>query len=133
MPLRRQFALPPADQDFLELYGLLWETLVEGSRWLLIHGFATHAGYNHERVSIAVRIETGYPIAALDMVYTFPALERRDGRPIPQTNAVQHLDGKSWQRWSRHRTAENPWRPGEDCLEHHIFLVEDWFTREFSR
>ncbi len=77
--------------------------------------------------------KSGYPIAALDMVYVFPALVRRDGRPIPQTNAVQQLDGKSWQRWSRHRTAENPWRPGEDCVEHHIFLVEDWFAREFSR
>ena len=58
MPQRRQFALPSQDQEFLEAYGLPWEALVEGSQWVLIHDFPTHAGYNHERVSIAVRIES---------------------------------------------------------------------------
>jgi hypothetical protein len=132
MSFRRQFTLPDADQDFLDLYALPWEALVEGSQWVLIHTFPTHPGYNHERVSIAIRIETGYPIAALDMVYVFPALTRRDRQPIPKTNSTQQIDGKRWQRWSRHRTAVNPWRPGEDSLEHHVFLIEDWFAREFS-
>ena len=131
--MRRQFELPSEDRSFLDLYGLPWEALVEGSQWVLVHEFPTHPSYNHERASIAIRIETGYPIAALDMVYVFPALARRDGRPIRQVNAMQRLDGKVWQRWSRHRTAANPWRPGQDRLEDHVFLIEDWFSREFDR
>jgi hypothetical protein len=67
------------------------------------------------------------------MVYFFPALARRDGRPIGATQAMQPLDGKSFQRWSRHRTQQNPWKPGRDNLGAHIILVEDWLAREFEK
>lgn len=133
MDLRRQFKLLPKDKEFLNQYGLPWETIVDGSQWVLIHDFPTHETYNHLQVSIAVRLETGYPQAQLDMVYVHPALTRKDGKPIPQTNATQQLDGKNWQRWSRHRTSANPWRPGEDSLETHVYLIEDWFVREFEK
>ena len=133
MGLRRQFETLPQDKAFLEQYGLPWETVVDGSQWVLIHDFFTHDGYNYSKASIAVRLETGYPQAQLDMVYVNPALARKDGAKIPQTESRQRLDGKDWQRWSRHRTSANPWRPGEDSLETHVYLIEDWFTREFER
>ena len=133
MELRRQFNLLPADEAFLMQYGLPWETIADGSQWVLIHTFPTHEGYNHAKASIAVRLETGYPQAQLDMMYVYPALVRKDGQLIPQTQAVQTLDGKAWQRWSRHRTGANPWQPGEDSLETHVYLIEDWFTREFEK
>lgn len=133
MELRRQFKLLPEDEIFLDNYGLPWESIVDHSQWVLIHDFPTHEGYNYPQASIAIRLETGYPQAQLNMVYVYPALTRKDGKPIPQTNAVQNLDGKSWQRWSRHRTKENPWQPGVDSLETHIYLIEDWFVREFEK
>lgn len=133
MELRRQFSLLADDEFFLHQYGLPWESIVDGSRWVLIHGFPTHEGYNYAKASIAIRLERGYPQTALDMVYIYPRLERKDGKPIPQTNSKQRLDNKEWQRWSRHRTKQNPWRPGEDNLETHIYLIEDWFTREFEK
>lgn len=132
MELRRHFSLLPQDEAFLNQYGLPWETLIDGSQWVLIHEFPTHRGYNHLKVSIAIRIETGYPQAQLDMVYVYPELVRTDGKPIPRTESRQALDGKQWQRWSRHRTPTNPWKPGEDGLETHIYLIEDWFSREFE-
>lgn len=130
--LRRQFDMLPEDEKFLDEYGLPWETIVEGDQWVLIHVFPTDMRYNHASVSIAIRLVTGYPHAALDMVYVFPHLARKDGKSIPQINAAQQLGGKSWQRWSRHRTSANPWRPGEDSIETHIYLIEDWFAREFK-
>jgi hypothetical protein len=134
MTLRRQFELPPEDQQFLNEYNALpWETIMDGSPWLLIHNFSTPNGYNHRTVTAAIRIETGYPPAPLDMVYFFPALARIDGKTIGQTNAVQLIDGKSYQRWSRHRTPQNPWKPGVDNLSTHIFLIEDWLEREFEK
>lgn len=129
---RRQFSLQPQDEEFLADYGLPWETIVEGTQWVIIHQFPTHPNYNHPQASIAIRLKPGYPQVALDMVYVYPALSRQDGKAIPQTQAKQRLDGKDWQRWSRHRTKRNPWRPNEDSLETHIYLVEDWFTREFE-
>jgi Prokaryotic E2 family E len=133
MDLRRQFPLLKEDEVFLIEYGLPWETLLDGSQWVLIHNFPVPNGYNSSTVSIAIRLETGYPQAQLDMVYVYPVLARLDGHLIPQTQCNQTLDSKDWQRWSRHRTSANPWQPGEDNLESHVCLIEDWFSREFKK
>ena len=133
MTLRRDFDLLPADEEFLNEYGRPWETILDGSQWVLIHGFPTHEGYDHPRVTVAIRMETGYPNTELNMVYVFPALARRDGRLISATGSKQVICGKTYQRWSRHRTAQNPWRVGFDGLETHVILIEDWLTREFER
>ncbi|MEQ1756320.1 MAG: E2/UBC family protein [Micropepsaceae bacterium] len=131
--MKRQFELLPEDEQFLKEYGLPWETVVDGSQWVLIHDLSTHEGYNHAKVTAAIRIETGYPNTRLDMVYFFPALARKDGRAIGATDSNQQIDGKTYQRWSRHRTDANPWKPGHDNLGTHIFLIEDWLQREFEK
>lgn len=131
--MRRQFNLLTEDETFLNEYGLPWETIIDGSQWVLIHKFPTHLGYNYSQVSISVRLERGYPQTPLDMVYVHPWLERQDGKPIGQANVKQPLDGRDWQRWSRHRTSQNPWRFGQDNLETHIYLIQDWFIREFEK
>ena len=134
MVLRRDFDLLPEDRQFLDDYGLDWETVVDGSQWVLIHRFSSqHEGYAHSHVTVAIRLETGYPNTALDMVYVHPPLVRKDGQPIGATDARQVIAGESYQRWSRHRTAQNPWRPGQDGISTHVFLIEDWFFREFEK
>ena len=62
-----------------------------------------------------------------------PALTRTDGAKIPATEEVQLIEDHPYQRWSRHRTPQNPWIPGQDSLATHIMLVEDWLEREFER
>jgi hypothetical protein len=133
MTLRRLFTLLSEDEAFLNSLALPWEAIVDGSPWVLVHEFPTHAGYNHPQATVAVRIETGYPQAQLDMVYVFPALARTDGKAIGRTESTQAIDGKSFQRWSRHRTAVNPWIADEDNLGTHLQLVEGWFKREFKK
>jgi len=133
MALRRDFELLPEDWQFLEEYGHPWETIVDGSQWVLIHEFPTHEGYNHLKVTAAIRMETGYPNTELNMVYFNPPLARKDGRKIGATEAVQAIDGKNYQRWSRHRTQKNPWKIGRDGLGTHVILVEDWLQREFEK
>ena len=133
MALRRDFDLLPLDEKLLNEYGHPWETVLDGSQWVLIHEFPTHKGYNHPRVTVAIRMETGYPNTQLNMAYFFPALARNDGKAIGATGAKQVIDGKTYQRWSRHRTAQNPWRIGVDGLDTHVILIEDWLTREFER
>ncbi|MCG8604740.1 hypothetical protein MJD09_07055 [bacterium] len=131
--LRRDFALLPQDENFLDDYGLPWETVLNGSQWVLIHDYPTHEGYNHKHVTVAVRLETGYPKSPLDMVYVYPHLVRVDRKPIPATQGRQQIENRLFQRWSRHRTAQNPWKPHQDSLGTHIMLIEDWFTREFDQ
>lgn len=134
MALRRRFELPEEDRAFLDGYGCPWETVIDGSHWLLLHDFPTICdGYNHQTVTAAIRIETGYPKAALDMVYFHPAIARKDGQPIGATLATQAIDGKTFQRWSRHYTKENPSVIGEHNLETHIWAIEGWLMREFQK
>jgi hypothetical protein len=133
MTTRRQFTLPEADIQFLEDYRLEWETINDGSQWVLLHRFPTADGYNHKEVTAAIRLETGYPLTPLDMVYFDPPLVRTDGKPIPATNASQPIDGRTFQRWSRHRTEQNPWKPGVDNIGAHVHLIEDWLQREFEK
>lgn len=126
---------PVLDQDrlFLDNYGLRWELIVDGCTWVLLHDFPLPPGFNVDRVSVAVRLEAGYPITALDMMYVYPWVSRPDGRPIHQANVTQLLDGKEYQRWSRHRTGANPWVPGEDGLETHVYLIEEFFREEIAK
>jgi hypothetical protein len=66
------------------------------------------------------------------MVYFYPRLARLDGKAIAAT-ADDTFDGKAWQRWSRHRTPQNPWRPGLDNLGSHIALVKEWLQLELRK
>ena len=53
--------------------------------------------------------------------------------PIPASEPQQALDGKTFQRWSRHRPGDEPWRPGVDNLETHLVLTRDAFDDEFIK
>jgi Prokaryotic E2 family E len=88
--LRREFDLLPIDREFLDVYGMPWETIVDASQWVLIHDFPALRDYNRATVTAAIRIETGCPNTELNMVYFFPALARIDGKPIGATEAQQH-------------------------------------------
>ena len=130
--LRQQFDLALEDQAFLDKQGLPWETLLLGSAgWLLIHNFPVPAGYTVATTTLALALPGSYPTAEIDMMYFAPGLVRRDGRGI---NALspQPLDGKNYQRWSRHRPP-GIWRPGIDNIETHVLAVGEWITEELSR
>ena len=130
---RRHFTLPQEDLHWLDNSSGRFELVAEGGILrVVIYGFPVPPGYCQRQVDVNVRIEPGYPDTQIDMVYVYPALERTDGRKISAT-CLEPFDGKEWQRWSRHRTPANPWRPGVDNLATHFGLVEHWFLRELTR
>lgn len=131
--IRRQFTLPEADAEHLQSYGLTWETIREGStQWLLIQDYPVPDGFNVDRVNVAINIQPGYPVAQLDMAYFHPHLQLLSGKQIGAL-AFHPIDGKVFQRWSRHRTGANPWRPGVDDLSTHLASVSFWFERELRK
>ena len=128
--MRREFSLPREDMEWLEDYGKTFELINEvGVQRVVLHDFDVPYGYNVAAVNVNVRIDTGYPEAQIDMVYFYPDLHLKNGRAIGAISS-DVFDGKTWQRWSRHRTPENPWRPGVDGLETHFALVTEWLNRE---
>lgn len=131
--MRRQFQLPRMDEEFLAARGSPWEAVLEASaQWIVLQDFAIPSGYNFAAATVAVQIVAGYPDAPLDMAYFDPHLSRADGKVIACLTPHQ-FDGKSWQRWSRHRTPANPWVSGEDNLGTHMAYVETWLADEVKK
>ncbi len=130
---RRGFSLLEEDEEYVIALNLLWETIqVDKVQWLFIHDYPIPAGYNTQKVILAIQIAANYPTAQLDMLYFFPAIFRLDGMPIGAVTEI-NLDGKIFQQWSRHRTQSNPWRPDIDNLSTHIPLAEVWLNNEFIK
>lgn len=131
--LRKMFKLSESDTAFLDSLGLPWEAVTEGGvNRVIINDFPIPKGYNIEKVSLHLRIEAGYPDVQIDMVYFYPDLTRNDNIAI-RTIAAESFDGKVWQRWSRHRTGEAPWRPGLDDISTHMALIREWLNLELLK
>lgn len=130
--LRREFRLPEEDVETLDDLCLKWETVMEGgTKWLIVRGYPIPRGYNHESADLALRIPPSYPDDQIDMVYFHPALALASNRAIRQLTPL-NIEGKTYQQWSRHRTAANPWRPGLDGAGTHLLQVDDWLRRELN-
>jgi hypothetical protein len=130
--MRSQFQLSEEDEQGLAALTLEWETIIEGgTKWLIIRGYPVPEGYNHRQASAALRISPSYPDDQIDMVYFSPALALTSGRAIRQLTPLV-IDGKQYQQWSRHRTAQNPWRPGLDNICTHLLQVNNWLDRELT-
>ncbi|MBI9013190.1 MAG: hypothetical protein JEZ08_13235 [Clostridiales bacterium] len=128
------FNLPEDDMEFLRNLEYRFHTRNDGRyRWMILENYPIPDGYNVSTASIAISIPNGYPTNQLDMAYFFPPLSRVDNKPIGATQVQQNILGQSYQRWSRHRTPSNPWRPGLDDISSHLSLINEWLLREFSK
>jgi hypothetical protein len=128
---RQNFILPEEDVETLEKMSLQWETLLSPSMWLMIYNYPIPDGYNVKNVDLALTITSSYPATEIDMAYFFPPLVKNNNKPI---NAVsdQPIDGKIFQRWSRHRQPGD-WKPGIDNLATHLSLVDNWLLNDLKR
>lgn len=128
--VRRQFELPVVDLEYLDHRRLPWEAVIEGAvRWVILHEHPVSGGYSQTSVSAALQLSQSYPDTQIDMVYFYPHLTPTNGKAVGALSS-RKFDGKTWQQWSRHRTAVNPWRRGYDCIETHVLLVDEWLDRE---
>ncbi len=131
--MRKDFSLIEEDLDFLTNLDLQWEAVrCTNGNWIILHSYPIPSGYNVSSVTLALKIDAGYPVSQIDMVYFSPELSLVSGKPIGALSPMQ-IDSKNWQRWSRHRTGENPWRPGLDNISTHIQMVNFWLERELNK
>lgn len=130
MEHRREFVLLPNDEEYLNNTFNDWESLASG-RWVLIHDFPVSVGFTVDKTTAAIALSPAYPVAPLDMVYFYPPVLRADGQTIPCTQVTQPIDGKEFQRWSRHYLP-GTWHPNEDDLATHVMAIGDWLVRAIS-
>jgi hypothetical protein len=130
---RREFKLPEDDEAFLDAMGYIWETIIfENLNYLILRGVKLPLGYNVEKADVAFRIDGSYPRTQIDMAFFHPPLSRADKTSINALTSLQ-IDGQGYQQWSRHRTPDNPWVEGVDCVATQIGFMEQWLLNEFKK
>ena len=123
LPLRRDFSLPGADRDALDVLGSRWEAVADGSvPRIVIRDHPVGPDYVPSRTDVMLRLPANYPTTQIDMWYFHPPLARTNGAPI-KSLVSDTFEGKTWQGWSRHRTPANPWRPDVDDVGTHLQLM----------
>ncbi len=131
-PIQRQFRLLDKDEQYLDSCGLLWETVNDGRRWLLVHHYLLPDGYTEKSCCLAIEVPQNYPVAEIDMFYCLPHLALVCGTKIPQTENRQVIQGREFQRWSRHRDP-GQWSAVRDSVMSHLGLVEESICREVAQ
>ncbi|MEO9480562.1 MAG: multiubiquitin domain-containing protein [Maribacter dokdonensis] len=130
---KNQFTLPDEDVHFLDSVKNGVDLIQEGNRrWLIFRGYKIPDGYNVEVADLAILIPPHYPTAGLDMMYLNPSLKRKDGAVI-KALSNQTIEGKIYQRWSRHRSAANKWNPNIHNVESHVDLMVRCLIAEFAK
>lgn len=138
LPPLRQFNLLPADESHLDAMGYCWETRLEPvpgnepRRWLVIHNYVLPAGYNCEKVQMALDIPATYPMAQIDMFYLLPAVTLSNGIPVPFVQVTAVIKGHTFQGWSRHRVT-TPWNPASDSVVTQLALVDGCLHKEVGK
>jgi hypothetical protein len=132
--MRRDFSLPPEDAEGLNAQGWTWETICEENRqWLVVRGWSLPDGYNKQASDVALLIGPSYPTTQIDMAYFHPVLLPANGKTLKACDSRQAIEGKQWQRWSRHRVhGQKEWREGIDNVVTHLIQVRGWLVREVA-
>ncbi|MFM0011512.1 multiubiquitin domain-containing protein [Paraburkholderia sediminicola] len=132
-PVRADFAVLDDDREYLDSKGYSWEAIDEPEvKRIVVRGFQSPSGFTPTTVDMFVILPAGYPDTQIDMVYFHPPLARTDGRQI-KALVTNLFEGKTWQGWSRHRTANSLWRQGIDNIGTHLMLVDDFLRAELSK
>ena len=122
------------DVSFVKSYSEeLVDFITKGNTcWTVFRQFKLPEGYNVDVADLAIMVPSNYPLGRLDMFYFSPALSRKDAKPIGALTSTT-LEGKNYQRWSRHRTPANPWNPEIDNLESHVMLATSCLEAELKK
>jgi len=121
------------DVAYLTSLGLPWEVMVDDGKAqaLVIHDYPLPGGANRPKADLMVRLPNTYPAAELDMFNLPRGVGRADGRALECLSDTAFGE-TLWTQWSRHRLAEEPWRPDTDCVATHLALVEKVLIAELG-
>lgn len=128
----RPSQLMPEDLTFLKQFKEVSFVTSGNSDWLILRSCKLPAGFTVDLADVAFLIPKTYPASQLDMFYFFPELKRIDEKPIGALTQ-QLLEGKSYQRWSRHRSGQNSWDSEVDNIQTHYEMMINCLKEEFKK
>ena len=125
------FQILPKDNEYLnQVFGNFRTIVEQNRRWLIVDNYQLPEGYSHQVISIAIEIPIAYPQAEIDMFYTYPRIQLSTGAIPSCTEVDQSIEGKLYQRLSRHRSPLSAWNPACDNVITHFALIEESLLRE---
>lgn len=98
-----------------------------GWQFLVISDFQLPEGFQPNRVELLVKLPPGFPDAAPDMFWVYPAVRTASGMS-PRSTSSEQLLGKTWQRFSWHLAA-GAWKPGVSELRDFLRCIYSRFLR----
>jgi Prokaryotic E2 family E len=124
--------LRPADRETLKRLGLPFKVSWQhGFTMVQIQDYPVGPGLVPDKVTILLRLPTGFPDVHPDMFWVDPPVRLASGGAIRGTEYMEtHLD-RQWQRWSRHVIGN--WRPGMDNLSTYLAYIRRCFDQEKGR
>lgn len=121
--LAEPFALPRADQRYVEDHGISIEPVTDGSQsGVILRSFVLPKDrYQVNAADILILLPPAYPDVPPDMFYADPWLRLKSTGGFAKAADQPHIFvGRKWQRWSRH---SNHWRSGLDGLRTFICRI----------
>ena len=97
-----------------------------GWRFLVISDYPLPPGFTPAQVQLLVKLPPGFPDAAPDMFWVYPAV-RTPGGCNPRSTSNERLLGKDWQRFSWH-LAPGVWKPGVSTLRDFLRCIAARFS-----
>lgn len=129
-----QFEVLQKDSEYLkQVFGDFRTIIDQGRRWLIVENYELPEGYSHKQITLALEIPSLYPQAEIDMFYTCPRIYLPNGVTPSCTEVDQIIEGKIYQRWSRHRSQVSQWNPAIDSVVTHFSLIEESLLREVQQ
>lgn len=118
--------LPESDRDYLNQKGYTFKEITEKAKnGLIISDWPLPENkYIQEKSDLLIFLPTGYPDVPIDMFYFYPAILLSGNVYAHATEVFETFNAISWQRWSRHSSAEH-WRSGIDGIHTYLKRVEN--------
>ncbi len=99
----------------------------DGWCYLIISDYELPAGFEPGSVELLVKLPPGFPDAAPDMFWVYPAV-RTPPRNVPRATSSERLLGKDWQRFSWH-LSPGAWKPGVSNLRDFLRCIHSRFLK----
>lgn len=97
--------------------------------YVMLRDFPLPAGvYVVASSDILFLTDVQYPLSAMDMFWTDPAVVRADGSVPTGAESVEVYGGRSWRRFSWHRNGV--WSPNGNPLLDHFEFMQDRFLKD---
>ncbi|MBX9609191.1 MAG: hypothetical protein K2Y51_23470 [Gammaproteobacteria bacterium] len=98
-----------------------------GWQFLVIKDYQLPGGFEPSSVKLLLKLPPGFPDAAPDMFWVYPAVRTPTGS-LPRATSDENLLGEIWQRFSWHLAAGS-WKPGSSNLRDFLRCVASRFLR----